>query len=216
MGVVYVNINEDLFQLVDGLLLGDAYVCLERRKNGPFFSRLGISQCVAAEEWIRRLQKDFLSFGVTTSITTRPARTRILDGRKINGSPSLTLRTNRHHFWTEQRNRWYPGGSKIVPSDVRLGRVSIENWFWGDGSLTSKQRALTLCTNGFTEQEVRWLSKRLFDSYGLNFVPTKQKQYFRLQIYSAGARRLRDILLPNCPSCFLHKLNLVEPLQAVD
>ena len=59
-------------------------------------------------------------------------------------------------IFTELRNLWYPNKIKIIPKTIKLTPEICYWWYLGDGS--SGNSSLRLCTNGFTTDDVEFLS----------------------------------------------------------
>ncbi|MFX1250122.1 MAG: hypothetical protein ACFFCZ_00730, partial [Promethearchaeota archaeon] len=72
-----------------------------------------------------------------------------------------------------QYQRWYPGGLKHVPSNVKLPPETLHNWFIGDGSALST--AIKLSTHGFSLSENKFLANLLSRVAGIKarVVPTE-------------------------------------------
>ena len=70
------------------------------------------------------------------------------------------------------RDKWYPEGKKIVPDDIELTPECVANWYLGDGSITQNKTTkcfqLRLSTNGFSSDEVIFLSDLLNDTLDIH------------------------------------------------
>lgn len=125
-----------------------------------------------------------------------------------------TLRVPAYVELRELRQRWYPNGVKCVPEDVRLTAASVADWVSGDGTGNSAG-GLILCTDGFTEQDVRHLICRLRETFGVR----------ARTVFSGGGRpkigilrkddvlHLRDILLPHMSACCHYKFRHARAAQ---
>lgn len=189
------ELTEDLIQLFDGLLLGDASI--EQHANS--MGRLELTQRRPCVGWLREIATVLELAGVRTSIADRGAR-------------GFQLRTRKYATLTDQRSRWYPGGTKTVPEDVRITPLSVSHWFWGDGSIGNNGYRIEFCTDGFSQEEVEGLGARLSD---LIHAPVKARlrtrslPYFRIYVErAAGRHRLAKMLRPHCPVCFQYKLEV--------
>ena len=96
------------------------------------------------------------------------------------GSPKKVIRTDNrngkeyssYRFWTRQffrswRDRFYPDGKKIIPSDLQdLSPVTMAIWYMDDGSLADNKR-IVLSTDSFDEKSHERLLKLLKSSFGV-------------------------------------------------
>jgi hypothetical protein len=69
-------------------------------------------------------------------------------------------------YFNGQFERWYPSGSKIVPTDVEISKEMLLWWYIGDGCLIRKKsrpnwRRVNLATDSFTPDEVFCLIEKL-------------------------------------------------------
>jgi len=62
----------------------------------------------------------------------------------------------------EERNRWYPDGTKKVPDDVRITPLSCYWWFVGDGYVVDY--GVMLCTDSFDDNDIGLLMKKLSEN----------------------------------------------------
>ncbi|KKK81369.1 hypothetical protein LCGC14_2814130, partial [marine sediment metagenome] len=113
-----------------------------------------------------------------------------------------------HPDFKKQRTRWYPQGKKIVPKDVLLSPESVLIWYLGDGSV--KKYSVTLHTNGFTQECVRFLIKRL----SLIGIPSKMilhNQQPEIFISSSGSKLFFDYIGWESPvRCYDYKFDTYQ------
>lgn len=199
------SVTEAVLEVVDGLLLGDAWL----EVNGSSEGRLGLAQRADRLSWLEQVQAEFATMTIDSSIRPRPGRTSRIGEQTVNGKRALQLRTAKYVPFTAQRARWYPTGIKIVPSDVRLTPRSLAHWYWGDGSLSTDGRAMSFCTDGFSWNEVEYLASRLHVIYG--WTPNVYKHRGRPKLSVARRKHrleLAALIRPFCPPCFEYKLNV--------
>lgn len=81
----------------------------------------------------------------------------------VAGGPKKHVRygacTKTHPDFTEQYNRWYREGEKIVPGDVDLQPIVVYNWYIGDGSLY--KRVARFHTQGFSAAYTKILMDKM-------------------------------------------------------
>ena len=200
--------TDRLGELIDGLLLGDAWIELDRTSEG----RLCIEQREDRQSWLIALQSEFEMAGVKCYPGFREPRTARIKGKVFLGKASVTLRTGKYRPFTDQRNRWYPNGSKRVPVDVRVGPHALAQWYWGDGSTSNSGYRMIFHTDGFPEEDVRFLQRRLHEEYG--WLPTIQRRNQDCWILALSRkdhrRELVSLIRPFCPPCFGYKLIIKE------
>jgi hypothetical protein len=76
-----------------------------------------------------------------------------------------------------------------------------------DGYLHQKQNILTLHTEGFTQEETQIASRELTLKVGLHTqVMSRRAKYFVIQLPTADAFRVRDLVTPYMLECFSYKI----------
>jgi len=197
--------SEPCIEFLDGLLLGDAWLECDNIGEG----RLGISQRQDRIAWLEQIKTELAKHDIVSSIKPRPARPSYIGNKIVAGKASEQLRTLKYVQFTEQRSRWYPNGTKIVPKDIKLTPISIAQWYWGDGGLLDNGRSIYFCTDSFSMNDVEFLRKKLYDIYGWNARVFKHKGYPRLAISHYKDRMsFIDCVRGWCPPCFDYKLKL--------
>jgi hypothetical protein len=200
--------TEEFLELVDGLLLGDAWI----EVNGNSEGRLGLEQTICHEAWLDSVEKEFAQIGVSVSRGYRRPRVGFIQKRAVKSNRSAVLRTRKYVPFTEQRARWYPNGEKHVPDDVRLSPRALAHWYWGDGATVNDGYGMLFHTEGFDEQGVARLRFRLQAFYG--WVTTQRERrpgQFTIGIYRQHDREhLASLIGPYCPPCFASKIDIKE------
>ena len=69
-----------------------------------------------------------------------------------------TFRTLTNTIFTKIRNKWYPEGKKIIPSDLKLTPLTCLIWYLGDGYLSSNgnktSQELIFSTDCFVKEDL--------------------------------------------------------------
>lgn len=153
--------NEDIYSIIFGSLLGDAYA--EKRSLG-LGTRISFFQEHTHVEYIYYLHSLLSKQGYCNS--TLPKSTTRLG---VNGKVRKVVR---FHTWTYSSFNWiwdlfYANGRKCVPNNlsIYLTPLALAIWIMDDGSKVGK--GLKFSTNSFTFDECRSLVKVLFDKYNI-------------------------------------------------
>ncbi len=156
--------NENLEEIINGSLLGDATVGVTL---GKYFTYAHTAKDYNYLKW----QADFLeSFDVKHYITA--------DNKK-NGTHRLGIYINatKNEFLNSLHSKWYMPKDgrnfKIAPSDLQLTPTVLLHWYLGDGCLVRQKSSnriprIVFATNNFTKEDVDFLIEKL-KSLGLNF-----------------------------------------------
>lgn len=84
-------------------------------------------------------------------------------------------------FFTQERDRWYPEGVKIIPKDCRLTPTSLNIMYLGDGYITKdspKRKAIYICLHSFEREDIQLVIDHL-DSINI-----------KASIYASGEVRI--------------------------
>lgn len=158
--------------LLIGSLLGDAWL---GRNATSKHTHLKIER---AYEDIEYLTYEF-------DILKPLCKSGVKDYVRKDGGHSCYFISRSYEILDTYHQKWYVDGTKIVPLDLKLNPLIVAIWLADDGHIGihhKKQGLLrtTFATNGFTSNEVEFLSDLLSNKYKENFNPTKTnlpKQY---------------------------------------
>jgi hypothetical protein len=198
-------VSERLLSLVDGLQLGDGSIDSK--------GALRLEQRTATADWLIQVQTLLREEGCDSRIIPIPPRERKIADRVVTSSGGKLLYTPCYVEMKEQRSRWYPEGSKLIPDDVRLDPLALAHWFAGDGSLNSSG-GLCFYTNGFIKEEVERLCERLGLDHGIEaktYPLARREGEYMVAVYKRDhAVKLRDLILPHLHPVFQYKLRHVR------
>ena len=141
--------NNLQMEIFDGTMLGDSCIPNTTRDTRVRFEHIDI-------EYARLKEAVFSSLG---------AKGHAMDRTKYN--------PNSHKSWivaipsaiwiSQQRERWYTPDGKFVPKDLELTPLLAAVWYMDDGHLQVKGTSchIILATNGFSKEDVEFLSVKL-------------------------------------------------------
>lgn len=204
-------LSDEALSLVDGLMLGDGWLECTPRGSG----RLGLEQRGDRGTWLAMVTDVLNRSEVECSIGSRAPRSGWVGGRQIHQKGSLVLKTRKYDAFTDQRRRWYPEGSKRIPKDVRLDAQALAHWYWGDGATSNHGYRMVFHTDGFPEEDTRFLAARLHDLYGWDIrvqarLGRRAPQFVLALGYMKQRKELVEMIRPFCPPCFVYKLKIKE------
>lgn len=179
-------------EVLDGLMLGDGSLSMGGHSK---HACLHITRATKDFEYLQWTADVFKARLTAASLRSR----KISDARTRKTYESSRLRTRCDPVFTEERHRWYPGGIKQVPSDLRLSALTIAVWLADDGSVSRASRRsaeIKFATHGFEERDVRRLACLLAGRYGTPF-PVYQEgrlEQYTIRAFGDSVRSLlRDI-----------------------
>ncbi|MEM5836349.1 MAG: hypothetical protein QW058_01140 [Candidatus Aenigmatarchaeota archaeon] len=155
--------NIDVFEIIEGSLLGDGSINIDNYKYGRYFCYKLTAKDRKFVEWVKLI---FQKFGITNCWIT-------CDNKILNTS-SLYFYINNSPYSEKLisfREKWYKRINdktiKTIPRDLELTPLNLLFWYLGDGSLirrkNDKNRVpfIVLATNSFLKEDIE-LSKRCF------------------------------------------------------
>lgn len=144
-----IELTKKQMQIFDGLMISDGYI-EKCSKN----ARFGLT--TSKKEFAEKVASIFPNFPWSNpSIKTRD----VYDKRTGKSYSSTVIRSRIDEFFTNQFNRWYSDGKKIVPSDIEIDKDMLLWWYIGDGCLHRRKsrpdyRRVGLATNSFTKKDI--------------------------------------------------------------
>lgn len=176
----------------DGLMLGDGSLTKNEKSINYIYAHSSKTPHKEWLDVIKeRFELDNIISKV--SLNQKPGRYYMKGlGRFVNSSGSHRLYSHTYDFFTEQEKRWYIkdynvdeyntyywhkdengewyARKKIVPKDIKLTPECVANWYMGDGNINKSENRyashyghITLSTDSFTKEEVKFLSFLLKD-----------------------------------------------------
>lgn len=145
-------------QIFDGLLISDGYIEKHRECRNSCFGY----DCkhIRYIEYIKYLfEEQHFVFYANCPYT----RTYV----QFPQSVSYSIKTKVDTYFTEQRERWYPQGKKIIPRDFHISPTVVSLWICGDGCLSykwgKKKASLALYTNCFSLEDRTFIQSQFLD-----------------------------------------------------
>lgn len=197
--------------LIDGTLLGDAYLEISDRKSKRCHTRyVKKNKHYQHVLWVA---KQLFAYSSQKRIFPDPA---VLNGKKFMG---YKLRSLNHVELDYYYRRWYPKSKnykKSIPPDVSISPKTLLHWFLDDGTswLNKKTGDITLyfCTHGFKFEELVPLSNRITNKYGIaarvnsSGKNAKNKGYgFYIRICKNDIPKFYSIIGPPPVKCLAYK-----------
>lgn len=114
------------------------------------------------------------------------------------------LRSLSSPFLLEQRTRWYPNGTKVIPEDLVFTPKLVLRWFMDDGG-RAQGGGINLATNCFSYEEIQGLCAR-FSELAIKARPHRSdKGQYRIYIPTGDVNTFLDYV-GSCPvRCFDYK-----------
>lgn len=193
----------------DGWMLGDGYLRLQNdRKNAV---AMFTSKHRGYAEYVISCWQ---SMGLTVPGIREYTREGV--GRKL--YTNYYTESRAHPVLTDQYRRWYPGGKKKVPFDLRFDPIVLREWYIGDGSIDRRRGVPLLCVGNTQKRQVLFLYKKLSVVFGkgaftmLKVVPKgldsrgrKLKIQWRFSFLRFAAKQFFDFIGPCVVPCYQYK-----------
>ena len=136
---------------------------------------------------------------------------------KCDPYPTWRYESCNHPVWTQLGKKWYASElvngriKKIIPDEVKLTPLSLAIWYMDDGVNSPKDAQAKLCTNGFTEEEVAFLSEVMNRDLSIKSVKCrvkKHKEQFVLRINRNHYFEFIEMIQAEAKwDCFKYKLD---------
>lgn len=209
------NINNNIWNIVTGELLGDGYICYDPVNNPKTEGYLGFTFSLK-----NKVYAEHLKYKVLSSICTNIALTpwpKNNPSQYTFKSKSMYQLSNIHKEWYKWDGKKY---IKILPNNIYdlLTPISISHWIMGDGYYDTCKGSVKICTDNFTKEEVEILSSILKDKFGIISTLHRRKIYnkdkeftrlvYRLYISRKSLDKLIELVKPNMIPEMYYKLGI--------
>lgn len=169
-----------------GTMLGDG--SLEDRKTAN--SRLQIRHSLKQRDYVDWLYNEFQNL-----VLSKP--------RQIENA--YFFRTRSLPLFTQWRQKFYKGGTKIIPQDISLSPLSLAIWFMDDGYFDKK--AAYFCTHCFDKQNLHHLQK-LLRKYGLESSPIIDRDHYKIRLFVGSTPRFISLVKQYIHPTLLYKIGI--------
>lgn len=189
----YCKLTEEAIAWLNGELLGDGYMSSQFSVSARFrYSSKYL-------EYIEYVVKMLGSFGIEQSGRTHERITKWGHG--------YACQSRRYVDLYPLKKSWYPEPAckKVVPRNITLTPITCRQWYIGDGCLHHGHKgrpSITLYTNAFSTQDVKWLIKQLWK---IGVLATKRSSNNTIGI---STHSTKDFLsyIGECPvECYKYK-----------
>ena len=179
-------------ELLDGLLLGDG--SLDFRGQGVRYRHT-----CKHKEYLEWLKNVMMSHGIefTPKIYEKP--------NGYGTGVGYQIYSTNHEFLKDNYSRWYnKEGIKVVPYDLKLTSLLLNQWYIGDGGFDSDKgylRQIQIAAHSFTFQERDFLVGLLT---GLGFKASNRKKGL-ICISKKSIQDFLDYIGPSPVKCYKYK-----------
>jgi len=187
----------------DGLLLGDGSIPSRASGSRSF------SQACKHKEYLEYIKRRAERIGVTCSpILTRWTK----DLRcKRGGYSQSFLQSHRYKTFEAMRKRWYKGGIKRVPRDLKFTPDCLLQWYLCDGSF---YREIYLCTDAFPTKDISLLQNLFRTHLGIETRTKRVASGFELIIRKSDCQKFLSYIGPSPVGCYRYKWSDGETEEA--
>lgn len=193
----FILVSQEEHDLIMGSLLGDASI-RQRDRNCCF----RVSHSLKQTRYIG-WKLSILKF---LNISEFSERKRIINNREI---VMINLSTKTHPVFNYYRHLFYKSGRKEITPQIlsQLNPRSLAVWVCDDGSYSTKQSYIILCTNSYSLDEHKLMKQFFNKRFSLD--PTigfRDKKYYYLRFKQEDSKKLIKIIEPFIPMSMKYKL----------
>lgn len=198
------KLSQAQFNLIIGCLLGNANMQTE---NGHSW-RIRFVHKAVHEPYIRHKYKILKEF-----CNTEPKYCSYFDERTKNTYSRFQFNTLFSDKFEFLGNMFYKKKDgvwiKVVPTNIKkfLTPESLSYWYMDDGALKWKGRSnsVRLCTDSFSEHEVKRLKLALEKNFNLKCSIQKKNGFCRIAILEQSYLQLKELIVPFLLPCMYYK-----------
>ena len=185
------SLTQEQKSLMIGTILGDGYLRIIPRRKNAF---LEVNHSAK--------QKDYVDwkYSVLQSIVKNGPKLRNGNGNRI----ACRFYTCCSPEITDLFRYFYKDRKKIIPDDLQINPFSLAVWYMDDGSKSGD--SIYLNTQQFSIEDQNKLQKLLLNQFNINSNLNKDKEYMRIRIITADAKKFCNIIREFIPQSMQYKL----------
>jgi len=192
-----------VISILVGLLLSDAWL----QKRGGWNPRIGFKQSIINFPFIWHvfMELSYICSG-TIMLASNIMRGKLFYSVYIQTRQLACLMELFHLFYIQVGGLW----KKVIKPELffYMDYIVLAYWIMGNGA--KRNDGITLCTDGFTIQEIVLLINILILKFDISPTIHKEKDKFRIYINGSDLDKLRPHLLPHFVDHFLSRGALAE------
>jgi hypothetical protein len=193
--------STNIQRVLEGCLLGDGHLELHKHCKNARFSYLSSSK--QHVEYVHQFFKHYCSDNYQ-----EVKRSEYFDKRTDKTYVRYYFKTKALPIFTEQHQRFYSNGIKLVPKDLILDKTTLLFWYIGDGELESRYGFIKLHTNNFTRDDVNFLCSLLVN-FNAKEIRKNDNQYL-ISIPRKKVKSFLSFIGPVIFSDYKHKWEFVN------
>jgi len=185
------SLTQEQKSLIVGTILGDGYLRIIPRRKNAF---LEVNHSAN--------QKDYVDwkYSVLQSIVKSGPKLRNGNGNRV----ACRFYTRCHQEITDLFRIFYKDGKKIIPDDLKINPFGLAVWYMDDGSRSGG--SVYLNTQQFLIEDQNKLQKLLLNQFNIISSLNKDKEYMRIRVRTADAKKFCDIIREFIPQSMQYKL----------
>lgn len=219
------GILNELRDYIDGLMLSDGHIELSYNNKTARYH-----QPCKYKEWVELINNYFLEYSVISNVdngrksycwnainklifqyrikTRSYVEFKIMHDRWY--SKYYNIDEYSEYYWhLDRESGEYFVWKKVVPKDILLTPDCVLNWYLGDGSLPKKTNRnnyrITISTQGFSKDDILFLSDLLYEVLDINFVVSKKNVLMVSNKHSMVSFLDYITYCDNIPNCYNYK-----------
>lgn len=165
--------------VIIGIILGDGYLRIIPRRKNAF---LEVNHSAD--------QKDYVDwkYSILQSIVKNRPKLRKGNGKRL----AYRFYTRCLPEITDLFGYFYKDGKKRIPNDLKINPLNLAVWYMDDGSRSGG--SVYLNTQQFSREDQIKLQKFLLFQFGINSTLNKDKEYTRIRVITADAKKFCNII----------------------
>lgn len=207
--------NKQLTKIVAASLLGDGYV--EKQKYGN--ARYALKQKADHKDYVEYIAGYLSSLTRVSYYETLPTSYEI-KGKLCSISPTLTVRTMAHPFYTKMQERYYLNRVKHISHHdlTLLDAEFLAIWYQEDGyyqipkDCVVSNKSIALCTDSFAYGDLVLARRAIIERTGFIFNIQRRgknkngEQTYRLYLSRKQADKFLECVFPYIVPSFMYKI----------
>jgi len=149
--------STEQYNFFDGLIASDGSICRRNKLANRYSQGNDFLSCAFKYKEFAEYIKNYLE--LTQKVTKKVHKS---ERYKSGECTQYGILSSANTFYTKERDRWYPKGTKVVPKNFRFCPVSMNIFYLSDGTLN--KNTIYLCTQSFTKKNledtlIRWIKE---------------------------------------------------------
>jgi hypothetical protein len=202
------KLTKHLEQVLHGLMLGDGHMAQKSKTSNPLYTQTFGQHGELFANYVFKTLREFCTTKGLYTYKVRSGKNSPLYQRYI-------VRTRSLEVFKDICNMYYTVNElgkriKIIPLHIVmiLTPIVLAHFIMGDGTFHKYKHTISLCTQGFTKQEIELLSIAIYNKFGIESRVDRERKWYILTFRKTQVPKVQALVKDHIIPSMMYRIGL--------